>query len=75
MLADRIAQIMRDQLRLTSTGGEPCDQCGDTVDYSFKVKDGCIEECAKAISELVFWAMANGDIAIVNEQSTEGGKE
>ena len=54
---------MRTELRLVSIGGEPCDQCGNEVDYSFKVKDGCIEQCAELISRLVFGAIAHGDIS------------
>lgn len=58
---------MRAELVLVSVGGEPCDHCDDTVDYSFKVKDGCIERCADKISELVFGAMADGDISVAEQ--------
>lgn len=64
MLATKIAEILKDKIRLVSVDGEPCAECGETVDYSFKVKDGCIDECSAAISELVFGAMARGDISV-----------
>jgi hypothetical protein len=46
-----IMEIMKEKLRLVLFGGEICQHCQVEVDYSFKVKDGCLEECAKAIAE------------------------
>lgn len=69
-LAERVAEILRRDLRLVAIDGEPCHQCGETVDYSFKVKDGCIGTCATAIAELVFGAIADGNIDAVKSSAT-----
>lgn len=47
----QVIGILKGNLILTSIGGEPCIKCGETVDYVFKVKDGCIEKCADLIAE------------------------
>lgn len=48
-MTDTTLQILRDEIRLVSFAGEPCERCGATLDYMFKVKDGCLERCAERI--------------------------
>lgn len=59
-LSDRIAEILRNDIRLVASGVSICEDCGDAL--TWKVKDGCIEQMASTISELVFSAIAAGDI-------------
>lgn len=48
-----IADIIRDELRLvTASNGEPCQECGELLDATWKVKDGNIDHIAKLIAAL-----------------------
>jgi hypothetical protein len=50
---DAVVDILRRELRLVSVGGEPCELCGDIVDCTFKVKDGCLERSAELILKML----------------------
>lgn len=52
--SEMVLAILRKNIRLIRFGGEPCDQCGEQLDYLFKVKDGCLETCAKEIVQQLY---------------------
>lgn len=61
-LEARVADILRREIRLTlKSRRDPTEP--DDMDV-WQVKSGNIDHCAKLISELVWAAMASGDIAV-----------
>lgn len=52
---ETVIRILKEKIRLVACGnGEKCDQCGEDLDYSYRVKDGCLEECAKEIVQQLY---------------------
>ena len=66
-LAERVAEILRSDIRLVAHPLSLCEDCGEPM--TWKVKDGCIEKMSEKISELVFNAMDAGDISVIVQQS------
>lgn len=53
IIENAVADLIRAELRLTSAdNGDPCQQCGAMLDYTWRVKDGNIEHIAKLIAAL-----------------------
>lgn len=49
---DIVVEIIRKELRLvTADNGETCQECGETLDQTWRVKDGNIERIAKLITD------------------------
>jgi hypothetical protein len=53
MTEQSILEILQREIRLsTKDSGESCGQCGQLVDYVWRVREGDLERCAKLISDL-----------------------
>jgi len=57
-----ILEILKREIRLVACdNGEKCEQCGEWLDYTYKVKDGCLQNCAKLIAVSLTAAQKKGD--------------
>lgn len=49
---EAILKILKQEIRLVACdNGERCERCGEDLDYTYKVKDGCLERIAELIAE------------------------
>jgi hypothetical protein len=54
MTEQSILEILQREIRLsTKDSGEHCRQCGELVDYVWRVREGDLERCAELIADLV----------------------
>lgn len=46
-----VLEILRQNIRLVTVpgSGEVCERCESLVDYTYRVKEGCLERCAELI--------------------------
>lgn len=49
--AEKIANVLREHIRLTADCKEECEHCGDMTVGVWRVKPGNIEHCAQKIDE------------------------
>ena len=55
ILEQKIFDILSREIRLVACdNGEPCEKCGEMLDYTWRVTPGRLEKCAAEISKLVF---------------------
>lgn len=48
-----VLEILKREIRLVACdNGEKCERCGEDLDYTWRVQEGCLERCAEQIANL-----------------------